>query len=211
MTKQYITYTYTDPSRDEIIYVGKGTMKRSRDHLKACLKINSLFYNRLRKMLQNDIEPIIDIIECESEDEAFIREIHTIARIGRKDLGLGPLLNQTDGGEGPSGQIQSEDTKVKRANSIRTTNRNPDSRARRSEAMKELQNREEIKQLKSMRIRQAIAKRKALGLRWGPTAESAARQAEKIRGKPSGNKGKFYATTELAIKRRLKKEQLNGK
>jgi hypothetical protein len=42
---------------------------------------------------------------CESENFAIDLEKDLIKKIGRKDLGLGPLTNMTDGGDGMSGSI----------------------------------------------------------------------------------------------------------
>ena len=44
-----------------------------------------------------------------SEDQAFELETFLIEFIGRKHLGLGPLVNMTDGGDGVGGYIWSEE------------------------------------------------------------------------------------------------------
>ena len=48
-----------------------------------------------------------------SEQEALKHEIYMISVLGRKDIGTGILRNLTDGGEGQSGYITSEETKRK--------------------------------------------------------------------------------------------------
>lgn len=53
------------------------------------------------------------IAENLSEQEAFDLEIELIAKYGRKDLGTGILRNQTDGGDGASGNIHTEETIAK--------------------------------------------------------------------------------------------------
>lgn len=101
---KFYTYIYSDPSRNnEPIYVGKGQNKRAWDHLR--IKRKSPFIQRLQFMKKNNIEPQIEIINALDESHAFLMEECLIQIIGRKDLGKGPLLNLTDGGEGASGII----------------------------------------------------------------------------------------------------------
>ena len=46
-----------------------------------------------------------------TEAEAFRHEIYMITVFGRKDLETGILRNRTDGGEGASGLVMSEETR----------------------------------------------------------------------------------------------------
>lgn len=94
----------------EPIYVGKGKDVRCVSHLKR-RDIHPLTH-RLRYMAKNDVYPIIKLIPCESEELAYLVEEEAINKYGRKDLGMGPLLNLTDGGEGRSAK-HSERTKQK--------------------------------------------------------------------------------------------------
>jgi len=57
--------------------------------------------------------PKIEQIPAIDEDHSIFLEKCLISIIGRKDLSLGPLLNLTDGGEGRSGAICSDQTKLK--------------------------------------------------------------------------------------------------
>lgn len=112
--KQFYVYVYRDPSRkNEPIYCGKGQDDRAYVHLSRIDK--HPFTHRLQFMKANGIEPIINVVNLPSEALAFQCEIDSIARFGRKDLKLGPLLNQTDGGEGASGWIENAETRRKKA------------------------------------------------------------------------------------------------
>ena len=102
--KKYYTYAYLREDRTPY-YIGKGTE------------------NRAFKRSKTDIKPPIDksrvifLKQQLTEEEAFKHEIYMIAVFGRKDLGTGILRNLTDGGEGCSGLIHSEDTRNKRSKS----------------------------------------------------------------------------------------------
>jgi hypothetical protein len=96
---EYYTYAYLREDRTPY-YIGKGKGDR----------INSK---------QRSIRPpkdksrIIFLKQNLTEEEAFRHEIYMIAVLGRKDLEEGILHNRTDGGEGPSGAIISEETRIK--------------------------------------------------------------------------------------------------
>ena len=100
---QYYTYVYKDPLKNmEPFYVGKGNGKRLYRHLSR--KDKHPLTQRLQKMLREGNKPDIEIINVTCENTAFRLEMFLINQYGRKDLGTGPLLNLTDGGEGGNGK-----------------------------------------------------------------------------------------------------------
>ena len=122
---QFYTYVYLDPRKsgdfiyqrgiDEIycfnnepFYVGKGSNDRIDDHINKALNSdkNKLFYNIIRKIYGDGLEPIrFKVLQNVSEEEAFVEEINLISVIGRRDKKNGSLCNETDGGEGTKGRI----------------------------------------------------------------------------------------------------------
>jgi hypothetical protein len=97
--KRFYTYAYLREDRTPY-YIGKGEK------------------NRIYKKKKNEIQPpkdksrIIFLKENLTEKEAFEHEIYMIAVFGRKDLGTGILHNRTNGGEGCSGAVRSEEWKL---------------------------------------------------------------------------------------------------
>jgi hypothetical protein len=119
----YYIYIYLDPRKSgqycyndlcflyEPFYIGKGKIKR-------CEEINwnrnKYFKNKINKIKKSELEPIvIKLYENISEQQSFDFEKQFIREIGRFDLNLGTLLNMTDGGEGSSGLIFSEEHRKK--------------------------------------------------------------------------------------------------
>ena len=108
----YYVYIYLD--LDNIpFYVGKGKSSRHRvsNHLRKDSP-NLLLKNKIRKIGVDNIK-IQFLHRNLTEEEAFQKERYWIKYYGRRDLGLGPLCNLTDGGEGTSGRIHSNETKRK--------------------------------------------------------------------------------------------------
>ena len=95
----YYTYAYLREDKTPY-YIGKGTGNR----------IYST--NRIIKP-PKDKSRIIYLKQNLTETEAFRHEIYMISVFGRKDLGTGILYNMTNGGEGISGAIRSEETRRK--------------------------------------------------------------------------------------------------
>ena len=118
---EYYTYAYLREDRTPY-YIGKG--KGRRLYKKRSNGVNA----------PKDKSRIIFLKQNLTEEEAFSHEVYMIAVFGRKDLGTGILHNKTDGGEGISGLVHSEETR----NKIREANKNQskETRRKRSEAQK---------------------------------------------------------------------------
>jgi len=127
--QNFYVYVYLDPRKqgqfdyqdvsltNEPFYVGKGYGFRKLRHLSDYVMKtdkNKMKVNKINKILSLNLEPIIvEFKNNLTESEAFELEKHLIATIGRKDLKKGPLCNLTDGGEGDSGYVMSEEQKEK--------------------------------------------------------------------------------------------------
>ena len=110
----FYAYVYRDtrPEKNmEPVYVGKGSNDRAHKHLKESQNIH--LNAKIAKMRAAGFEPDIEIIHAIDEQHAFFLEECLIAIFGRRDLGKGSLVNHTDGGEGPSGQIYSAESRAK--------------------------------------------------------------------------------------------------
>jgi len=111
--KRYYVYVYFDPRFDPPvpIYVGKGRKRRARVHLKA--SHNRRLAGRVRKIRKAGLEPILEIeTDGLTSDEALQRECTLILEFGRLDLGTGTLCNLTEGGEGATGWVPSDQTRA---------------------------------------------------------------------------------------------------
>ena len=108
----YYTYAYLREDRTPY-YIGKGTGKR-------------IYSTNKRIKPPKDKSRIIYLKQNLTEEEAFKHEIYMIDVFGRKDLGTGILHNRTDGGEGASGSIRSDEHKRK----ISDANKNPSEETR---------------------------------------------------------------------------------
>jgi len=99
MTQFYYTYAYLREDRTPY-YIGKG--KRDR-----------IYSTRRRLKPPKDKSRIIFLKQNLTEEEAFKHERYMIAVFGRKDNGTGILRNLTDGGDGVSGFIHTEEHRKK--------------------------------------------------------------------------------------------------
>lgn len=110
----YYTYVYRDPATGIPRYVGKGSGGRSHRHLKRTH--NKTLGGWLRSLLKAGETPKIEIYQAASEDLAFSLEIWFIHKYGRKDIGTGPLFNNSDGGDQPpshAGRSKSKEHRLK--------------------------------------------------------------------------------------------------
>ena len=96
---RFYTYAYLREDKTPY-YIGKGKGPR--------------IYSTSRRIKPpKDKSRIIFLKQNLTEEEAFRHEIYMIDVFGRKDLGTGILHNRTDGGDGASGTVISEETRKK--------------------------------------------------------------------------------------------------
>jgi len=125
---QYYVYLHIRLDSAEPFYVGKGKDNR-------CKVINGR--SELWKNIVNKCGyDIILLEENLTEEDSLKKEIYWIDRIGRKDLGMGTLINMNDGGEGTSGYRHLEQHKKKISESKIGRNRSEETRNKISEGNK---------------------------------------------------------------------------
>jgi hypothetical protein len=111
----FYVYVYRDPRPTKSnlpVYVGKGTGDRDISHWSKGSH-NKPFQDFISHLKQRGLVASCErVFETEVEAEAFAKEIELIALYGRRNTGTGTLFNRTDGGEGATGAIRSEEEKA---------------------------------------------------------------------------------------------------
>ena len=131
--KTYVVYQLRASDEERPFYIGKtfSGSNRLRDHLFISKQKGhkTRRSNKIIKVLKRGEEVLYEELGIfTKEEEAFQEERRLISLLGRKDLGTGYLTNHTDGGEGPTGIIWSEESKERLSASQRGRVRpgNPD-------------------------------------------------------------------------------------
>jgi hypothetical protein len=112
--KIFYVYGHFIPNSETPFYIGKGRKKRAWD---KCGR-TYWWHNIVNK---NGFEVRI-LYETDDESSAFSIEKELIEHYGRKNTGTGVLINLTDGGEGASGVIRTEEIKKAMYNDVWKTN-----------------------------------------------------------------------------------------
>lgn len=114
----YYVYIHYRNDNGTPFYVGRGKKYEGRldtpgEYQRAYEKgINdrSDFWHRIVNKAGYTVEIFLDELTYE---EAYHKEIELVKLYGRRNIGKGPLVNLTDGGEGNEGYVTSEETKKK--------------------------------------------------------------------------------------------------
>jgi len=119
----YYTYAFLREDRTPY-YIGKGKGNRA--------------YRRRDKGIKppKDKSKILILKQNLTEEESFRHEVYMIAVFGRKDLGTGILHNRTDGGDGASGAVVSDETRRKMGEALKGKPRSKEIRRKISESHK---------------------------------------------------------------------------
>jgi hypothetical protein len=124
--KNKVGYYHKRLDTGEIFYVGIGTPSRPYED-----KHRNNHWNHIVEKV--DYEVIL-VEENLSWEEACEWEKFEIKRIGRRDLGMGPLVNMTDGGEGTQGVLITEERRVNISLATKEAMSNPEVQKRLSES-----------------------------------------------------------------------------
>lgn len=122
----FYTYLWRDPDGNPF-YVGKG--KGGRAH---SLSRRSNEFMEIYEQGGCSVEIVDEFI---LEPQAHAHEMELIARYGRREFG-GPLVNKTDGGEGSSGAVPSEEARKRNSESQLRRYQDPKERERQSEGLR---------------------------------------------------------------------------
>lgn len=98
-------YRHRRLDTNEIFYIGIGVKDRP-----YCKWNRSKWWNKVVNKTKYEVEILYENLSWEDACEL---EMFLISLYGRKDLGLGTLVNMTNGGDGTYGLIRSEESKEK--------------------------------------------------------------------------------------------------
>ncbi|PDS97535.1 hypothetical protein CO659_12790 [Rhizobium sp. S9] len=169
---EFYVYTWHRPDKDEIFYVGKGKGSRAGNTHRR----NAHFKNIITKLKDMNLEPTVTRVASGlSESDAFKLEIELIAKHKRVSDG-GTLCNLTDGGEGSSGAVITDENKAKKSLRMRKLLEDPELREKWSDAQRKRYEDQNQRKMTSA----AIAKR------YMDPAEREKTSAA-LRGKPKSN------------------------
>jgi hypothetical protein len=129
-TKTFCVYIWHDPKDNTPRYVGKGLPERPFVHLRTSgdMQVGRM----LKKRIRQGYDPKPTITSPLTEEEAFHHERRLIAEIGRQDLGRGPLFNKTDGGDGVSGRVVTDEQRANLSKGIKAAFGTPEAREKQS-------------------------------------------------------------------------------
>lgn len=126
----HYVYKHYKLTNNEVFYVGKGASqtKTKISYDRANEKCRGAFWKNLVKKYGCRVEIVAS---CITDKEAQRLEIELITEIGRKDLGTGPLINRTKGGDGGGGRVLTkEQTEARRQKMIQQHINDPDLKRR---------------------------------------------------------------------------------
>jgi hypothetical protein len=143
--RDFLVYAHHKATTGQVFYIGKGDLARA--HMKSgrsvLWKRTVAKHGLVVKIVQSGLQEWV----------AFELERDLVALHGRLDLGLGPLVNFTDGGDGVAGLIPSEKAIEARRKTMKTLLARPDFREKVVLAAKKTQADPGFAALRNERIR----------------------------------------------------------
>lgn len=196
--REFYTYLHCKPDGTPF-YVGKGSGNRARQFVK---NRNQHYKNVIAKYGVDNIQ--VFIFPCESEEKAFSEEVRQIQLL--RECGY-ELVNQTEGGEGPSGYAHSEETRrqlseshtgkkfseehrARIAAALRGKKRAPFSDEWKQKLVSALKSYEITPEVRAKLSEKSKGNKASLGLKRGPMPEEQkAKVSAALKGRTPWNKG----------------------
>jgi len=203
----FYVYVYRDPratKHQQPVYVGKGTGDRDLSHWSRGSHNKPLqdFLSHLRGL---NLTPICDrVFETPDEQAAFVKEIELIKLYGRRDLKKGPLFNLTDGGEGPTGHVRTDEQKANDGRFTKEHWQDPEYRAKVVAGQIKAQNTPEALETKSVNSKKLWA---AQGDTLAKSIKEA-RNTEESKAKTSAQAKAQWADPEYAAKQTANNKEI---
>ena len=144
-------YMHKKKSNNEVFYIGKGLRRRVSDASNR----NKHWHNIVNK---HGFTAVV-IEDGLTDEEAIELEVLCISEIGRKDIGTGPLVNMTIGGDGVLGAVVTKETRDKISKAGKGRVMSEDTRRKLSEARKGIK----FSSAHKKALKKAVARRKESG------------------------------------------------
>jgi hypothetical protein len=181
-----VVYEHIRNDTNEVFYVGIGNEEK-----RAFVKCKR---NPYWKHIVNKVGHSVNIIHKDIDwEEAKKIEILLIEKYGRKDLGLGNLVNMTDGGEGVLGFIASEETRQKLSEAHKGKTPSEETRQKMSSAKKGNTNMLGKKSSEETRQKMSESKKGNKNINFGKTHSEETRQKMSlVQRTKEGVKGYYF-------------------
>ena len=120
---EFYVYALIDPDTHLPFYIGKGKGNRDTSHIRETKRGNvphgnKHLYYKIKSIIGSDKTILVERLETNiTESAALAKETEYIRKYGRRDTGTGILTNLTDGGEGQSGWVPTEEYRNKMSKS----------------------------------------------------------------------------------------------
>ena len=194
----YYTYAYLREDKTPY-YIGKGKGNRAYRRRKTDIKP------------PKDKSRILILKQNLTEQESFKHEIYMIAVFGRKDLGTGILHNRTNGGEGASGAIMSDETRKKLSEANKGRTYSEETRKKMSESQKDrtfsVEHRRKLSEANKGRTYSEETRKKLSEANKNPSKETRKKMSEARKGEMNP----FYGKNHSDENRRKISEAQKGK
>lgn len=211
MKKQAYLYSHTRLDTNEVFYIGIGIIKNYKRAYQSN-KSRNIFWKNIVNKTKYEVKIIADNLNWQ---EACELEKKLIKQIGRKDLGLGTLVNLTDGGDGNVGM--SQEIKDKISNSLKGKIQSEETRLKRSKALKETWKSEDLRQLKREQTKE-LNRLGLIGTKGTPSKKKGISLTQEQKDKTSKGLLEYYKThkpanfitIDIQIENSIREEYNNG-